>query len=69
MPNNNLPPLPDGYTLDSPSDNPELPEGYKVDRATRHIKFRGGDGRIYQVPHHNLAKVKKVHKGVKVLPN
>ncbi len=70
MPNNNLPPLPPGYELDSPSENsPELPKGYSLDRATRPIKFRGGDGRIYQVPHHNLEKVKKIDKGVRVLPN
>ena len=69
MPSNNIPPLPEGYTLDSPPDAPELPEGYKLDRATRPIKFRGNDGRVYQVPHHNLEKVKKIHKGLKVLPN
>jgi hypothetical protein len=67
--NNNLPPLPPGYELDSPSDIPELPEGYKVDGATRPIKFRASDGRIYQVPHHNLEKVKKIDKDVRVLPN
>jgi hypothetical protein len=69
MPNNNLPSLPEGYTLDRASDAPELPKGYKLDRATRMIKFRGNDNRIYQVPHHNLEKVKKIHKGAKVLPN
>jgi len=70
MPNNNLPALPSGYELDNPPENtPELPEGYKLDRTTRPIKFRGSDGRLYQVPHQNLEKVKKIDKGVRVMPN
>jgi hypothetical protein len=69
MPNNNLPALPPGYELDSPTESPSLPEGYSLDRAGQWLKVRGSDARLYSVHPQSLEQVKAVDKGARVVPN
>ena len=69
MPNNNMPPLPAGYTLDSPEENSSLPEGYSLDRTGQWLKVRASDSRLYSVHPHSLEQVKAADKGARVVPN